>query len=51
MNDLERGIIEFLRSHRVGDGVHVAAIGRAVKADPAIVRSVLSLLSAILGLN
>jgi len=51
MNDLERSIIEFLRSHRVGDGVHVAAIGRAVKADPPMVRSVLSLLPVVLGLN
>ena len=40
MNDLERSIIEFLRSHRAGDGIHVAAIGRAVKADPPMVRSV-----------
>ena len=41
MNDTERSIVEFLRSQNtVSDGVHVAAIGRAIKEDPAIVRSV-----------
>lgn len=42
MSDIERKIILFLQSQHGGgsDGTHVAAIGRAVKADPPIVRSV-----------
>ena len=51
MNDLERSIIEFLRSHQAGDGVHVAAIGRAIKADPPMVRSVSCLISVVLHLD
>jgi hypothetical protein len=36
--------MEFLRTQQnVGDGVHVAAIGRAIKADPAVVRSEFSI--------
>jgi len=41
MSSLERSIIEFLHSNQGnGEGVHAAAIGRAVKTDPSMVRSV-----------
>ena len=45
MSDVERKIINFLKSHHGGDGVHVAGIGRGIKEDPSIVRYVLPLLS------
>ena len=48
MSELERSIIEFLHSHQGTDGVHSAAIGRGVKTDPSVVRSVLSLASVVL---
>lgn len=51
MNDLERRIIQFLQSQQGGDGVHVAAIGRAIKADPPVVRSAPSFLSPLLYSN
>lgn len=53
MSDVERKIMQFLQSqHGGGDGVHVAAIGRAIKADPPIVRSVfLSFPSPVLRLK
>ncbi|KAF9651426.1 replication protein A, subunit RPA32 [Thelephora ganbajun] len=41
MNDIERRIMQFLRSQQGGDGVHVAAIGRAIKADPPVVSDAL----------
>ena len=42
MNDTERKIVQFLNSNRGSDGVHVAAIGRGIKVDPAVVRSAFS---------
>ena len=48
MSDIERNIIQFLHSQHGADGIHVAAIGRAIKADPPMVRSVLSSVSAVL---
>ena len=53
MNEVERKIIQFLQTQRGGDGdgVHVAAIGRAIKVDPPVVRSLFSLLSPVLDLN
>ena len=47
LSDIERNITQFLRSHHVDQGLHVAAIGRAIKADPAMVRSALSLVSVL----
>ena len=48
MNDLERNIMQFLQSNQQkSEGVHVAAIGRAIKADPAMVRSVSSLVFVV----
>lgn len=52
MNDVERKIMQFLQSqHSGGEGVHVAAIGRAIKADPPMVRSVLPLLPLAMHLS
>jgi len=51
MNDVERKIMQFLQSQHGSDGTHVAAIGRAIKADPPIVRFVFSLLSSVRHLN
>lgn len=51
MNDIERRIMEFLKSQQVGDGIHVAAIGRGVKADPSIVRSAFPFLPLVLHPN
>ena len=51
MSDIERRIMQFLQSQNGGEGVHVAAIGRAIKADPPIVRSVFSFLLPVLHLN
>ena len=49
MSDIERKIIAFLKSQGTGeDGVHVAAIGRAIKEDPAVVRSVCSVLTPVI---
>jgi len=42
MNDIERNIALFLKSQHGSEGVHVAAIGRAIKADPPAVRSIFS---------
>lgn len=48
LNDLDRNIVQFLQSNpRNSDGVHLAAIGRAIKADPAMVRSVPRLLFVV----
>lgn len=45
MGKVDGKIMRFLQSHGIGgDGVHVAAIGRAIKADPPEVRSVFSFL-------
>lgn len=49
MNDIERNIMQFLQTNKQkSEGVHVAAIGRAIKADPAMVRSVPPLLFVVL---
>jgi hypothetical protein len=49
MGEIERKILEFLHSQGIGgDGVHVAAIGRAIKEDPAVVRSAFSVLLTLL---
>lgn len=45
LGEIERKIMQFLQSQGMGgDGVHVAAIGRAIKEDPASVRSAFSVL-------
>jgi len=51
MNDVERKIMQFLQSQHGGEGTHVAAIGRAIKVDPPIVRSVLPPPSPVRYLN
>lgn len=52
MGDIERKVVQFLQSQGIGgDGVHVAAIGRAIKEDPAVVRSASSLLLTFLHLG
>jgi len=51
MNEIERKIMQFLQSKHASEGTHVAAIGRAIKADPPIVRSAFSLLSHVEYLN
>lgn len=49
MNETERKIMQFLRAQETGgDGVHLAAIGRAIKTDPAVVRSAFSAISPLL---
>jgi len=40
MNEIERKIMQFLQSQHGSEGTHVAAIGRMIKVDPPIVRSV-----------
>lgn len=48
LSDAERKIMEFLQTKQnEGDGVHVAAIGRAIKVDPAVVRSEFSIPSPL----
>ena len=51
MSDIERKIMQFLQSRDQNEGTHVAAIGRAIKADPPIVRSVFHFLSHVGYLN
>jgi len=51
MNDIERKIMQFLQSQHGSEGTHVAAIGRAIKADPPIVRFVFPFLSRVRYLN
>lgn len=52
MGAIERKIMQFLQSQGMGgDGVHVAAIGRAIKEDPPVVRSEFSVPSPFLYLG
>ena len=52
MGQIERKVMQFLRSQGgTREGVHIAAIGRAVKEDPPAVRSTFSVLSAFLYLG
>lgn len=48
MDEIQRSIMQFLRTQGTGgDGVHVAAIGRAIKANPPAVRCVFSVWSLL----